>query len=146
MSEHAFHVLVVDDDESMRDELKTLLEEYGLIVETASNGEEGLAKLLNAEFDVAVVDLKMPKMGGLEMIRQANAKEVDTYVVILTGKGDKNDAIEALKLQQMVKEWVEKPIIDADAFAQRVKEIAAGISHETISRIMSKLPPVPEFK
>lgn len=146
MCEQAFRVLVVDDEENMRKELKSLLEEHDLMVETANNGEEGLAKLLNGEFDVAVVDLKMPKMGGLEMIRQANAAQVDTYIIILTGKGDKADAIEALKLQEMVKEWVEKSDIDDDTFVQRVKEIAAGISPETISRIMSKLPPISESK
>jgi YesN/AraC family two-component response regulator len=114
------------------------------MVETAADGEEGLQKLLTDEFDVAVVDLKMPKMGGLDMIRKADAEDIDTYAVILTGHGDKEDAITALRLQNTVKEWFEKPILDDDAFVQRVKEVAEGVPLDEVSKILSKLPPTIE--
>jgi DNA-binding NtrC family response regulator len=141
MNNHQFRALVVDDEAPMREELALLLQEHDFIVETAVNGEEGLQKLLTDEFDVAVVDLKMPKMGGLEMIHKADEADVDAYVVILTGHGDKDDAIEALRLQRTVKDWFEKPILDADAFAERVKRIADGVSLEYVRQVLSRLPP-----
>jgi len=141
MNDYPFRALIVDDEVPVRDELALLLQEHHFMVETAADGEEGLQKLLTDEFDVAVVDLKMPKMGGLEMIRKADAKEIDTYVVILTGHGDREDAITALRLQNTVKEWFDKPILDDDAFAQRVKEVAEGVPLDEVSKILSKLPP-----
>ncbi len=144
MNDCQFRALVVDDEASTCEELTLLLQEHNFMVETAADGEEGLQKLLTDEFDVAVVDLKMPKMGGLEMIRKADAKDIDTYVLILTGHGDKEDAITALRLQNTVKEWFEKPILDDDAFVQRVKEVAEGVPLDEVSRILSKLPPAIE--
>ena len=144
MNDHQFRALIVDDEAAIREELEILLKEHGMSVETASDGEEGLQKLLTDEFDVAVVDLKMPKMGGLEMIRQADAAEIDAYVVILTGKGDKDDAVAALRLQETVKDWFDKSDLDDEAFARRVLRIAEGVPYEEISRILSKLPPTIE--
>jgi CheY-like chemotaxis protein len=144
MNNYQFRALIVDDEASTRKELALLLQEHNFMVETAADGEEGLQKLLTDEFDVAVVDLKMPKMGGLEMIRKADAEDIDTYVVILTGHGDKEDAIAALRLQNTVKEWFEKPILDDDAFVQRVKEVAEGLPLDEVSKILSKLPPTIE--
>jgi len=141
MSDYQFRALVVDDEAPMREELALLLKEYDFIVETAADGEEGLQKLLTDEFDVAVVDLKMPKMGGIEMIRKADEADVDAYMVILTGHGDKEDAIAALRLQRSVKEWFEKPILDDVAFAQRVKQVASGVSLEYVRQVLSQLPP-----
>lgn len=145
MSNHQFRALVVDDEALAREELASLLKEYDFIVETANDGEEGLQKLLTDEFDVAVVDLKMPKMNGLEMIRKADAEDIDTYAIILTGHGDKEDAIVALRLQNTVKEWFEKPIMDDTGFVQRVREVAEGIPFDEVSKILSKLPPAIEI-
>jgi len=141
MNNYQFRALIVDDELPVRETLTLLLQEHHFMVETAADGEEGLQKLLTDEFDVAVVDLKMPKMGGLEMIRKADAKDIDTYVVLLTGHGDREDAISALRLQNTVKEWFDKPIRYDDAFAQRVKEVAEGVPLDEVSKILSKLPP-----
>jgi CheY-like chemotaxis protein len=144
MNDYQFRALIVDDEVPVREELALLLQEHHFMVETAADGQEGLQKLLTDEFDVAVVDLKMPKMGGLEMIRKADAKDIDTYVVLLTGHGDREDAITALRLQNTVKEWFDKPILDDEAFVQRVKEVAEGVPLDEVSKILSKLPPTLE--
>lgn len=141
MSDYQLRALVVDDEAPMREELALLLQDHDFMVETATNGEEGLQKLLTDEFDVAVVDLKMPKMNGIEMIRKADEADVDAYMVILTGHGDKEDAIAALRLQRSVKDWFEKPILDGEAFALRVKQIAKGIPLDYVRQVLSQLPP-----
>lgn len=135
-----YRVLVVDDEPNMRKQLVALLEEYNFAVETANDGEEGLKKLLTDEFDVAIVDLKMPKMDGLTMIRRADEREIDAYVIILTGKGDKQDAVAALKLQNTVKDWFEKSSLDSAALVKRVTRLAEGMSFEEIDRIFADIP------
>jgi DNA-binding response OmpR family regulator len=135
-----YRVLVVDDEQDMREELVALLEEHHFVVETANDGEEGLKKLLTDEFDVAIVDLKMPKMDGLTMIRRADEQEIDAYVIILTGKGDKQDAVAAIKLQSTVKDWFEKSSLDSAVLVKRVTRLAEGMSFEEIDRIFANIP------
>jgi len=141
MRDPQFRVLVVDDEAPMREELAIQLKEYNFKVETAENGEEGLEKILTDEFDVAIIDLKMPRMTGLELIRKANAEDVDAYVIILTGKGNKEDAIAALKLQRTVKDWFEKSNINFDVLVERVQKLAEGVPYEEVSRILAKVDP-----
>jgi DNA-binding NtrC family response regulator len=137
MSLRSYHVLIVDDEEGMREELRELLIDEGLVVELANDGIEGLEKLRNSHFDVAVVDLRMPRMTGLEMISHVDAEEIDTSVIILTGHGDKNDAVQALKLQETVKDWFEKSSLDAKTLTKRVKCLAEGLSFEEIDRLFA---------
>lgn len=139
MSKKPYRVLVVDDEQDMREELAALLEDANFSVETANDGEEGLKKLLADEFDVAVVDLRMPKMDGVEMIRQADQQDIDTYAIILTGHGDKNDAVQALKLQNTVKDWFDKSDLDGAALVSRVKRLAEGMPFEEIDRIFANI-------
>lgn len=134
-----YRILVVDDEQDLRDELVALLKESNFAVETANDGEEGLKKLLTDEFDVALVDLRMPKMDGLTMIRQADEQDIDTYVIILTGKGDKQDAVAALKLQNTVKDWFEKSSLNSAELVKRVTRLAEGLSFEEIDRIFAQV-------
>ncbi len=134
-----FRVLVVDDEQDMRDELVALLQDYGFGVETAQDGEKGLQKLRTNEFDVAVVDLRMPKMNGLTLIRQMKKERINTYVIILTGHGDKDDAIAAIKLQNPVKDWFEKSSLNAEELAKRVKRLAEGLSFDELAEIFSEV-------
>jgi DNA-binding response OmpR family regulator len=140
MRKTPYRVLVVDDEQDMREELVALLEEHNFAVETANDGEAGLKKLLTDEFDVAIVDLKMPKMDGLTMIRRADEQEIDAYVIILTGKGDKQDAVAAIKLQGIVKDWFDKSSLDNAALVKRVTRLAKGMSFEEIDRLFANIP------
>jgi CheY-like chemotaxis protein len=134
-----YRILVVDDEQDMREELVALLKDYDFAVETANDGQEGLEKLLTDEFDVALVDLKMPKMDGLTMIRRADEQEIDTYVIILTGKGDKDDAIAAIKLQNTVKDWFEKSNLDSAALVKKVTRLAEGMTFQEMDRIFADI-------
>lgn len=140
MRKTPYRVLVVDDEQDMREELVALLEEHNFAVETANDGVEGLKKLLTDEFDVALVDLKMPKMDGLTMIRRADEQEIDAYVIILTGKGDKQDAVAAIKLQGIVKDWFDKSSLDSAELVKRVTRLAKGMSFEEIDRLFANIP------
>lgn len=81
-------VLIVDDDEDILYFLdRTIKREYET-VDTASNGEEAVDKFQNNNYDLILLDLVMPKMGGLEVLRKIKGRSPETPVVIFSGCGD----------------------------------------------------------
>jgi len=91
-------VLLVDDDENFRVWLAALMRRLGFAVETAVDGADGLAKLLARPFDLLISDLEMPRMNGLELIREIRATPalVGQYAVMLTSHDDVKLKVEAL--------------------------------------------------
>ncbi len=90
-------ILIVDDEKAIRDSLKELLilEEYQ--VETAASGEESLEMMEKKEFDLVLLDIKMPGVSGVEVMRQVKKYYPDTKVIVLTGHGSLESAIEAIR-------------------------------------------------
>src|SRR5574341_1000389 len=91
-------VLVVDDERPTRLLMEKELPRAGCAVASAESGEEGLERLREQDFDVVLLDLKMPGMGGMEVLRRIRESETSAEVVILTGHPDVSTAIEAMKL------------------------------------------------
>jgi DNA-binding NtrC family response regulator len=91
-------VLVVDDERPIRFLMGKELPRAGFVVTCAENGEEALELLRTQEFDVTLLDLKMPGMGGMEALRQVRESGASAEVVVLTGHPDVTTAIEAMKL------------------------------------------------
>ena len=89
-------VLVIDDEKNIREALKQALKMEGYLVITAENGEEGLEKLKTFSPDAVILDLKMPKVSGMEFLKQMPSKE--TPVIILTGHGGVEEAVETMRL------------------------------------------------
>ncbi len=117
-----YRVLVVDDEQNLRKQLVELLEEHNFAVETANDGEDGLKKLLTDEFDVALVDLQMPKMDGLTMIRRAKAENIHIPMAILTAHGDSfKDALAASNIG--VKECFSKSSLDREKLVERLSTL-----------------------
>ena len=83
-------LLAVDDDPILREFASVYLSSPVAVVETAGNAEDGLARLAQARFDIALVDLDMPGMGGLEMIRRIRADPAlrALPVIVVTGRED----------------------------------------------------------
>ena len=78
-------MLLVDDNRDGLKARKSLLEEQGFVITTATNGEEGLEALTKAEFDLMVTDFKMPRMDGVELIRRAKPLQPNLLIVLLSG-------------------------------------------------------------
>jgi len=79
-------LLLVDDDSSVRDPLEEFLKEEGYAVNTAGNGEEGLNVYRKEHPQIVILDLRMPKMGGIEFLEQLNqTADLSASVIVLTG-------------------------------------------------------------
>src|SRR5262245_33861998 len=113
-------ILVVDDERNIRKNLGLVLETAGYQVHTASNGEEALGKSKEQHYDIAFVDLQMPKMGGLDLLRYLRAFSPETAVVILTAHGSVARAVDAMKMGAV--DFLEKPF-DPQVIQLLVEEI-----------------------
>ncbi|MEZ4224609.1 MAG: sigma-54 dependent transcriptional regulator [Polyangiaceae bacterium] len=100
-------VLVVDDEENLRLVLRTLLKRNGYEVETAASGEEALGLVEAFGPDFVITDVRMPKMGGLDLLATLKAKGNDATVIVMSAYGNTDLAIEALKAGAY--DYVQKP-------------------------------------
>ncbi|GAW92013.1 sigma-54-dependent transcriptional regulator [Calderihabitans maritimus] len=91
-------ILIVDDEETFRDLLVRRFQRKGFAVVGAGSGSEALERLEEEFFDVAIVDLKMPGMDGLELLEKIKETQPETQVLMLTGHGTIETAIRAMKL------------------------------------------------
>jgi len=131
-----YQILIVDDEPDILSIYKNFFEKRGYVVETAQNGKEGLEKIRNGGFDVAIVDIGMPEMDGIEMIRQANAEEIDPEWIILTGHGEREQAIEAIKLK--IDDWFDKQGIDMSKLLEKVRKLTYG-HLDDVRRIFTRI-------
>ena len=90
-------VLLVDDEENLRLMLRTLLRKGGYEVEVAASGHEALARLEQGGIDFVLTDLRMPRMGGLELLREAQGRGVAATFVVMSAYGSLDLAIDAMK-------------------------------------------------
>lgn len=91
-------LLVVEDSEKLRKSLKTGLGKLGYGVDLAIDGEEGLQYALHVDYDVIVLDLMLPKVSGLDVLRQIRASNRNPEVLILSARDQTRDRIEGLEL------------------------------------------------
>jgi two-component system, response regulator RegA len=104
-------MLIVDDDERLRERLARALEKRGYAVRTASNYDDALAIATEVAPEYAVVDLRMPGPSGLELVRALKEIDPETRVVVLTGYGSIATTIDAMRLGAVY--YLQKPA-DAD--------------------------------
>jgi DNA-binding NtrC family response regulator len=90
-------VLIVDDEESIRESLEKVLTKAGYLAQTASSGNEALALLSAQPADVVLADLKMPDGDGIALLKNVKKKYPDVEVILLTGYGTIETAVEAMK-------------------------------------------------
>ena len=91
-------IIVVDDEPSIRESLRGWLQQDGYQVETAAGGPEALAKNAENRFDIMLIDVKMPEMDGLTLLKKIKEIDSDIAIVMMTAHGAIRDAIEAIKL------------------------------------------------
>jgi DNA-binding NtrC family response regulator len=113
-------ILVVDDEESLRTVLSTELLSEGYEVGTAADGDEAITEMGKTAFDLVLLDIKMPRMNGFEVLKHVKDKHPRTKVIMLTGFADLKNAIESKKLG--AEDFVSKPydLVDLLTTIERV--------------------------
>ena len=91
------NILIIDDEPSIRSVLRDILEMEGYVVEEAKDGIDALSKVKKTKFDAAICDIKMPKMDGMELLERINILSPDTPVIMISGHGNIETAVEAVK-------------------------------------------------
>lgn len=113
-------ILIVDDEPSMRTALTAVLQRTGHPVVDARDGQEALAKLQEHEIWLVLTDLRMPRIGGIELLREVRRRSPDTLVVLITGYATLESAIEAVRLG--ASDYLLKPF-DHEAVAALIRRL-----------------------
>ena len=107
MSEVRYRILVVDDEESMRDVLAILLQREGYEVEEAADGAQAVRMLKEQSYDLVITDIKMPQLGGHELLAYIKERFAETLVIMITAFSTTEEAVEAMK--QGAYDYIVKP-------------------------------------
>ena len=97
VKENQIRVLIIEDDKRLREVLKKILDSKGFYSETAENGADGINKAQEGFFDVALIDLKMPGMDGMEVLKRTKKISPRTYIIIMTAYGTIDSAVKAIR-------------------------------------------------
>jgi len=118
------HILIVDDEPSMRMALSESLESCGYMVETAVDGIEALQKFSRHGWDLVITDIRMPKMSGLDVLKEIRRSSPHTPVILITAYGTVNTAVEAMK--EGATDFIMKPfsLEDLEAAVKRIFTVA----------------------
>ncbi|MEI6060520.1 MAG: sigma-54 dependent transcriptional regulator [Bacteroidota bacterium] len=144
--EKKISILVVDDEESVRDSLSSWFVEDGYRVQVAENAKQALAILESANFDIILTDLKMPGMDGLEMLRRIKLLNKDSIIIVMTAFASVDTAVRALKDGAF--DYVTKPF-DPDDLSHLIrnasKQISLAHENETLKKRVDSLESVEDL-
>jgi Response regulator containing CheY-like receiver, AAA-type ATPase, and DNA-binding domains len=144
--EKKISILIVDDEESVRDSLNLWFTEDGYRVECAENAKKALSMLESANFDIILADLKMPGMDGLEMLRRIKTLNKDSIVIVMTAFATVDTAVKALKDGAF--DYITKPF-DPDDLSHLIRNASKQISltqeNETLKKRVDSLESVEDL-
>ena len=109
-------ILVIDDEPGIREGCRRVLERSGARVETASTGAEGMQRLLDGEYDIAIIDLVMPQLGGMDIMDRIAEAELAVVPLVITGHASIETAIEAVKRGAF--DYLPKPFVPLELTAR----------------------------
>jgi len=123
-------ILVIDDDESIRFGCVQTLKEEGYNVQAVENGQSGLDKIEREQFDVILLDLKMPGFSGMEVLQKIKVKNPNSIVIIITGFATIDSAVEAMK--KGAYDFLQKPFNPEVLISSVKKAVDSGqlVSHD----------------
>src|SRR5678810_654705 len=90
-------ILLIEDEKAIRKTLSEILSYEGYKIDEAGDGEEGLKKFKDKNYDIVLCDIKMPKMDGIEFLQKAGESNADIPVIMISGHGNIETAVEAVK-------------------------------------------------
>ena len=149
-------ILVIDDERPIRSTLKEILEFEKFTVETAEDGKVGLNLILKNKYDLILCDIKMPKMDGMEVLDKITENNIETPVVMISGHGNVETAVEAIK--KGAYDFIQKPLdlnrtlvtlrnaLDNKEVIQEVKKLKRKVSKGKVTDIIGESQAVTAIK
>ena len=132
MEKYKAHILVVDDDDGIRELVKQFLNKNNYLVTTAKNSEDAMDKVKIIKFDLIILDIMMPGKSGLEFTNE-NKKKLDTPIILLTAKGETSDRIEGLEIG--ADDYLSKPF-EPKELILRINNILSKTKIQNFKRII----------
>ena len=133
MKNYKAHILVVDDDDGIRNLVKKFLNEKSFLVNTASSAEEAQKKIAIIKFDLIILDIMMPGKSGLEFLDE-NKSFIDTPVILLTAKGEPKERVEGL--ESGADDYLPKPF-EPQELLLRIKNILSKTQKKNLIRAIN---------
>lgn len=149
-------ILVIDDEKSIRNSLKDVLEYEKYKIEEAEDGMQGLSMIQNNNYDLILCDIKMPKMDGIDVLEMALEKKPESLFVMISGHGTIETAVEALK--KGAYDFLEKPIdlnrllvtvrnaFDKKGLQEETKKLKRKINAKKTTQIIGQSKAINEIK
>lgn len=128
-------ILVIDDEKSIRKTLKEILEYEKYQVDEAADGVEGFAFIEKNKYDVILCDIKMPKMDGIEVLQKVTEKGIDAPIVMISGHGNIETAVEAVKKGAF--DFISKPL-DLNRLLVTIRNAMDKSSLVTETKVLKK--------
>ena len=126
------HILIVDDDDGIRELVKQYLDQNNYLVSTANSAEDALEKVKIIKFDLIVLDIMMPGKSGLEFTSE-NKKRIDTPIILLTAKGEASERVEGLEIG--ADDYLPKPF-EPKELVLRIDNILAKTKKDDLKRVI----------
>lgn len=122
-------ILIVEDEPSMGQGLKDNLEFEGYQVDIAEDGASGLGLILNAPYDLVIMDVMMPQMSGFDVCRQVRSRGIDVPIILLTAKGEEIDKVVGLELG--ADDYITKPFSLRELLARIKAALRRSVPRES---------------
>jgi len=135
--ENLERLLIIDDETAILEVYSSFFKKRGYIVDTATNGIDGIELLKHNKYNVAIIDISMPKMDGIAVSKHIKDNFSNTDTIIITGHGEKEDAINAINVG--VSAWFEKHGLRLETLHDKIKELINNYSVENIGKILSSI-------
>lgn len=128
-------ILIIDDERSIRNSLKEILADEGYDVDVAENGSAGCSMVEKEKYDVIFCDIKMPEMDGMEVLDKLNQMGVDAAIVMISGHGDIDTAVDCIKKGAF--DFIQKPL-DLNRILITIKNATDKVHLVKETRILKK--------
>ena len=133
MKKFEAHILVVDDDDGIRELVKEYLSQNNFLVSTASSAEDAVEKIKIIKFDLIILDIMMPGKSGLEFTIE-NKKKINTPIILLTAKGEASERVKGLEVG--ADDYLPKPF-EPKELILRIKNIINKTKVDTKKRVIN---------
>ena len=132
----SLQLLIIDDEPAIRQILSKVAADAGHSVSIAANGDEALTRLAKGDIDVAVCDIRMPDLSGIEVVENARQQGIDTLFLMMTAFASVNTAIEAMRAGAY--DYMIKPLRNED-FLNRLEQLADVINLKSENKVLREL-------